>query len=314
MDKNHVLSVQNLSKIFEPYHKKQEPFKAVDSISFSIGEGEILGLLGPNGAGKSTTIHMLLGTLKPSGGEIILFGKNFDRYRSEVLQHVGFASTYINFPANLSVRENLTIHGYLYGIKGQLLQARIDQFLEMFCVQNLKNREIGTLSAGQKTRVMLVKAFMTEPQLVLLDEPTASLDPDIAHEVRHFILQEQRRRKLSILFTSHNMDEVASVCQRVLVLQQGKIIACDTPAALAASISKANVQFLVTDGLKRLQSYLGEQSLVYEIKERWIEIKVDEHAIAQLIIEITERSIRFSHIAIDKPTLEDYFLQIARKK
>ena len=312
MNKNPILVVQNLAKSFASPNKNQVLFKPVDSISFTVHEGEILGLLGPNGAGKSTTIHMLLGTLTPTSGSIAVFGKNFFTRRSDVLQDVGFASTYINFPANLTVQENLNIHGRLYGLKGKQLQERIDLFLEEFHAAAFAHREVGTLSAGQKTRIMLVKAFMTEPKLLLLDEPTASLDPDVAHEVRQFILKEQRKRGLSILFTSHNMDEVAAVCQRVLVLQNGKIIADDSPATLAASISKARVQLTVIDGLKRLEAYSSEHNLHYTVKDRWIELEVQELSVAPFITAIMEIGVRFSHIAIEKPTLEDYFLQVSR--
>lgn len=312
MNKNPILVVQNLTKIFAPQNKNQAPFKAVDSISFNLHEGEILGLLGPNGAGKSTTIHMLLSTLTATSGSITVFGKDFFKYRWQVLQEVGFASTYINFPSNLTVYENLTIHGRLYGLNGNALKEQIAHYLELFHATHFGMREFGALSAGQKTRVMLVKAFMTSPKLVLLDEPTASLDPDIAYEVRQFILNEQQRRRLSILFTSHNMDEVAAVCGRVLVLRNGKIIADDSPAALAASISNARVQFLVIDGLKRLIAHNVDQNLVYTIKNRWIEIEIAELAIASFITTIMEFGVRFSHIAIEKPTLEDYFLQISR--
>lgn len=314
MNNNSVLVVENLTKIFAPNNKTQAPFKAVDGISFTLQEGEILGLLGPNGAGKSTTIHMLLSTLTPTSGRITAFGKNFATYRSDIIQEVGFASTYINFPSNLTVIENLTVHGRIYGLKGSYLKEQIARYLELFHATDFGTREFGALSAGQKTRVMLVKAFMTNPKLVLLDEPTASLDPDIAHEVRQFILSEQQRRGISMLFTSHNMDEVAAVCQRVLVLQNGKIIADNSPAALAASISKARVQFLVTDGLKRLEAHITEQILTYTIKERWIEIQIAELAIASFITTIMDLGVRFSHIAIEKPTLEDYFLQIARSE
>ncbi|MBS1988326.1 ABC transporter ATP-binding protein [Candidatus Dependentiae bacterium] len=312
MNTSSVLVVQNLTKIFPGKSKVQKPFTAVDNISFSIGEGEILGLLGPNGAGKTTTIHMLLGTLTATAGSVTVFGKNFLTHHSEVLQEVGFASTYINFPANLSVQENLTIHGMLYGLTGAVLRQRIARYLEKFHATGFARREVGTLSAGQKTRVMLVKAFMTEPKLLLLDEPTASLDPDVACEVREFILHEQQSRKLSILFTSHNMDEVATVCQRVLVLQNGKIIANDAPAVLAASISRARVQLVIVDGLKRLIAYAQRENLAYTVKERWIEVEVNEQSVAQFIMQVAQCGVQFSHIAIEKPTLEDYFLQIAR--
>ncbi len=313
MNKNDVLTVKNLTKIFPPNNKTGKPFCAVDNISFSLKEGEVLGLLGPNGAGKSTTIYMLLGVLTATSGTITAFGKDFFTSRSEVLQNIGFASTYINFPTNLTVRENLIIHGRLYGLSGALLKSRIDNYLEIFKAQAFSGREVGTLSAGQKTKIMLIKAFMTEPKILLLDEPTASFDPDVAHEVRQFIIDEQKRRGFSVLFTSHNMDEVAAVCGRVLVLQNGKILACDAPSVLASSISKARVQLIISDGLKRLLSLVNEQKFSHRIRERWIEVEVNERDVALFLETIVQNGIQFSHIAIEKPSLEDYFLQVARK-
>lgn len=219
-----VLQVKNLTKKFGQ-------FMAVDKISFELKKGEILGLLGPNGAGKTTTIQMLLGTLTPTDGEIVYFGKDFFKHRSEVLQEVNYASAYSHLPWRLTVEENLQVYARMYGVENR--RRRIDRLLTEFGVSELRRKTVDSLSAGQKTRVMLCKAFINYPRLILLDEPTASLDPDIAAKVRQFLLAQQREYQVSMLFTSHNMAEVSEVCDRVIFLKQGQIVACDTPEKLA---------------------------------------------------------------------------------
>ncbi len=310
-DKNTILMVDNLTKIFPSRESTGKPFVAVDHISFALEQGEVLGILGPNGAGKTTTIQMLLSTLTPTSGAITFFGKDFFTHRSEILQSVGFASTYVNLPANLTVTENLFIHGRLYGVEKKSLGKRIEKFLHTFDVWAVRNQEFSTLSAGQKTRVMLCKAFLTYPRIVLLDEPTASLDPDIAVEVRRFIALQQQEYKVSVLITSHNMDEVTQVCDRVLVLQHGTIIANDTPTALAASVSAAQVQLMPGDSLDALVAYAQRNNLPYTVQLPWVSITVDEHKIAHMLNGLAQAHIDYSSIAIEKPTLEAYFLNVA---
>jgi ABC-2 type transport system ATP-binding protein len=308
-----ILSIQNLTKIYPPKDKGLPPFIAVDGISFSLKSGEILGLLGPNGAGKTTTIQMLLSTLKPTAGTITMLGKDFFKHRSELLQQVGFASTYSNLPDNLTVHENLVVHGHLCGLSGQELKKRIEKFLKVFDVYDQRNKEARSLSAGQKTRVLLAKAFMTHPAIVLLDEPTAALDPDICVEVRKFIRQQQQEYKTSILLTSHNMDEVAEVCDRILVLKNGRIIADNTPEALASSVSMARVGLMVGDGLKRTIAYAAQAGLRCDVQDRSITVYVKEHAISDFLMGIAKVGVVYSQIWIEKPSLEDYFLQIAKR-
>jgi len=303
-----VLSVQNLTKVF----KGKKPFTAVDDISFELRRGEILGLLGPNGAGKTTTIQMLLSTLASTHGRITYFGKDFSEDRSEILQQVAFASAYINFPWRLKVKENLDVYGRLYGLDSNTRKHRMEKFLRLFDAWELREKEVSALSAGQKTRVMLAKAFLTHPQILLLDEPTASLDPDIADEVIQFILKQREEFNLSILFTSHNMAEVAEVCDRVMFLREGKILAIDTPDQLAKSVSVARVQLLVGDGLKRTIEYAQQHSLPYKLESRSIEIEVDELRIAAFLSGLAQKGVEYSQISINKPTLEDYFLQFSR--
>ena len=311
------LHVRNLTKTFPAQRTfwgavKNPPFTAVNNISFEVKEGEILGLLGPNGAGKTTTIQMLLSTLKPTSGDITYFGKNFFTNRSEILTQIGFASAYVGLPKRLTVRENLEVYGRLYGLNRQQRQERIKKYLEEFGVDHLANRETGALSAGETTRVMLAKAFLSYPKIVLLDEPTAALDPDIAQDIRQFILKRREKDGVSFLFTSHNMGEVTEVCDRVLVLQQGQIIADNTPEALAAKVSMAHLELLVND-LEKAIACVTERGLPHEVHGHLIEIEVDEHAIAQILQELTRAGVTYTQISIRKPQLEDYFVMIAKQ-
>lgn len=237
-----IIDVQNLTKQYPPKTRGGAPFTAVDSISFQVQPGEIMGLLGPNGAGKSTTIAMLLGVLSPSSGSITMFGKDFLKYRSECVNDITFASSYIKLPWRLTIYENLRVYGLLYGLRKAEYTKRIQPLLEFFGVWEQRHKAISELSAGQITRVMLAKAFLPRPKLVLLDEPTASLDPEIAHEVRSFFLEQQRQYGTTILYTSHNMAEVTALCNRVMFLKQGKIVATDTPERLTKNAAAKDLE------------------------------------------------------------------------
>lgn len=309
-----VLRVNNLTKKFSAgfWFTKKPAYTAVDAISFELKTGEILGLLGPNGAGKTTTIQMLLGTLTPSSGTITYFGEDFAQHRISALKRIGYASGYDKLPPRLTVAENLDIIGRIYGIPEPKRSQKIDQLLHFFKLTDKRDRQTGTLSAGQATRVMLAKAFLGDPEIVLLDEPTASLDPDVAHEVRQFILAERKERGTAILITSHNMDEVTELCDRVLVLKNGSIIANNTPEQLARSIAKVKVHLTITEQMEKALSYLQEMQVTYTIQAAELIIEVEEQAIAHLLAQLSGRNIAYSHIAIDKPTLEDYFLSIAK--
>lgn len=310
-----VLKVANLTKIFTsglwPF-KTPQTYIVVNDISFELKKDEILGFLGPNGAGKTTTIQMLLGTLTPSSGSITYFGTDFAKHPIASLKRIGYASGYDRLPVRLTVTENLDIVGRIYGIAQPRRTHQIEKLLKFFGMWEMRGRQTGTLSAGQITRVMLAKAFISDPEIVLLDEPTASLDPDIAHEVRQFILTQRKERGISILVTSHNMDEVTELCDRVLVLKKGTIIADNTPELLARSISKVHVYLTISDGLDRAINYLRDSQLTYTAQADQLMIELDEHAIAQLLTNLGERKIIYSNISIDKPTLEDYFLSIAK--
>lgn len=312
-----ILIVHNLTKIFTsgfwPFTKIQK-HSIVDNISFELKKGEILGFLGPNGAGKTTTIQMLLGTLTSTNGTITYFGKDFNEHRITALKRIGYASGYDKLPARLTITENLDIVARIYGMTSAQRAVQIKKMLHAFGLQNMRDRQVGSLSAGQMTRVMLAKAFIADPEIVLLDEPTASLDPDVAHEVRRFILAQRKERGTAILITSHNMDEVTELCDRVLVLKQGVIIADDKPEVLASTISKVHLHLTITSGFDALIAYLNDNKLMYAIEEKQITIDLDEHAIAQFLAQLSVHNIAYSHISIDKPTLEDYFLTVAQHK
>jgi len=306
------LFVSGLSKIYPAENKYGQSFTAVNDISFSLKKGQILGLLGPNGAGKSTTISMLLGSLTPTTGEIKFFGQDLATHSSEVMQDVAFASTYIRMPWRLTIMENLRIYGLLYGVKGQVFERRVEKYLKFFEVWNQRHKTVNDLSAGQITRIMLAKAFLSHPKIALLDEPTASLDPDIAHQVREFVKQQRNEYGVSVLYTSHNMDEVADVCDEVMFLKQGKIVATDKPENLASSIKVARLRLVVKDGLKRIIKFAGQQNLPVKEEGREVVLEINEKDIAEFLARLAKEKIEYTQITIDKPTLEDYFLEMSK--
>ncbi|OGJ39174.1 MAG: hypothetical protein A2383_02900 [Candidatus Pacebacteria bacterium RIFOXYB1_FULL_39_46] len=311
--KKSPLIVQHLTKVFPPEKKGGDPFTAINDISFELKAGQILGLLGPNGAGKSTTISMLLGVLSPTKGSIQYFGQDFAKNKSGALQHVTFASTYIKMPWRLTVWENLKVYGTLYDVQGKVFDQRMERFLQFFGVWDQRHKTMNMLSAGQTTRIMLAKAFLPYPKIVLLDEPTASLDPDIAHQVRKFVKMQRQEYGVSILYTSHNMAEVTDVCDEVMFLKKGQIVAIDDPLSLARSVKTTRMRLLVKDGLKRIVKFAKAQNLPVSIDDREAIIKIDEQKIAQFLAKLAEENISYSQIAIDKPTLEDYFLQMSQE-
>ena len=204
-----ILDVQHLSK-------RYRDFWAVHDVSFRLQERETVGLLGPNGAGKTTTIQMLLGLLEPSEGQITVLGKSLAAHRSTVLGQMNFAATYASLPGNLSIQENLRFFAGLYSVPDR--KARIDELLERFRLTAFRRKRTGTLSSGEQTRLSLAKAFLNKPQLLLLDEPTASLDPDTAAQMRQEILSQAEQFRTAILWTSHNMFEMEKMCQRIIFL------------------------------------------------------------------------------------------------
>jgi ABC-2 type transport system ATP-binding protein len=211
-------------------------FKAVDDVSFVVQAGEIAGLVGPNGAGKTTIIHMLLGLISPNAGTVRLFGKSLDADREQILQRLNFTSPYMAFPARLTVFENLTVFARIYRTRDPA--AKIGEMLERFGIGHLRNKPISRLSSGETTRVGLCKAFLNSPELLLLDEPTAYLDIEVALQVRDVLLDLRRSCRTTILYTSHNMHEVQLMCNRVIFLSRGRVVTTGTPIEVTRKILK----------------------------------------------------------------------------
>ena len=195
---------------------------AVKNISFKIGKGKIIGLLGPNGCGKSTTIGMMLGLIKPSSGSVIINGQNIEHNRTDLLEKMNFISPYVELPKKLTVEENLKVYGRLYGVKN--LKHKISDLMEKLNLLDFKSRKTGELSSGQKNRVSLAKALINDPEILFLDEPTASLDPDVGDYIRGFIEDYASNKGATILLASHNMNEVERLCYEVLMMKNGEII------------------------------------------------------------------------------------------
>ena len=228
-----LVEVKNIKK---NYGKNE----AVKGISFKIKEDEILGLLGPNGSGKTTTIGMLLGLLKPTSGEILINGQKLEGNRIEILEQINFISPYIELPKKLTVKQNLTVYGKLYKINN--INERIEFLSEKLRLEGLLNKITGELSSGQKNRVSLAKALINEPKVLLLDEPTASLDPEVGDFVRSFLEDYKKEKKISILLASHNMNEVTRLCKSILMMKDGTIIDKGNPEELINKHGRKNLE------------------------------------------------------------------------
>ena len=212
--KNSII-VNNLSK---KYSNKL----AVKNLNFKINENQIIGLLGPNGCGKTTTIGMIFGLLKPTSGEILINGLNIEKNRIKLLHKINFISPYIELPKKLTVKQNLLVYGKLYSVKN--LNYKIEYLSEKLRLKNFLNRITGELSSGQKNRVSLAKALINDPSVLLLDEPTASLDPETSIFIRNYLLEYQKKNRSSILITSHNLNEVQAMCSNIILLKSGEIV------------------------------------------------------------------------------------------
>ena len=305
-----VLYTHNLKKIYQG----KKPFVAVNEISFELREREILGLLGPNGSGKTTTIQMLLGTLAATSGSVFYFGKDLATHRSEILQHVAFASTYTSLPFTLSIAENLEIFGCLYGFSRKESALKFDPLLERFGILDKRKSRISSLSAGQVTRLMLVKAFFIEPKVVLLDEPTASLDPDIARDICSFLMEQRDKKGVSILFSSHKMEEGDGNLRPHDFFEEGKIIADDIPQKLARSVSTFRIRLVVADGLERILAITEKRGFAYTHDHRALEILIEEEKIPEFLNALSQANVSYANIKIEEPSLEDFSSKSRRSK
>jgi ABC-2 type transport system ATP-binding protein len=222
---------------------------AVDDLSFDIRAGEMYGLLGANGAGKTTTIAMLLDLVTPTSGEVRILGEHYPAGRERILSRVNFSSTYVSLPLRLTVWENLRVFASLYGVERPA--ARIEELLERFEITPLRRRRVGDLSSGQKTRVYLAKALLNDPAILFLDEPTSSLDPDMADKTRRMLEQVQAERGTTVLITSHNMAEMEQLCDRILFIEKGRRLMEGTPREILTRYGRATLEEVFLDVARR---------------------------------------------------------------
>mgnify|MGYP001997599501 CR=1 FL=1 len=227
------IEVINLSKIYKSKY-------AVNNVNFKINENEVVGLLGPNGCGKTTTIGMILGLLKPTNGNVLINGRNIEKNKISLLRKMNFISPYIELPKKLKVKQNLVVYGKLYNVKD--LDNQIDYLSNKLRLNELLDKITGELSSGQKNRVSLAKALINDPSVLLLDEPTASLDPETGDFVRTFLENYKKEKKISVLLASHNMDEVQRLCDSVLMMKDGVIVDSGTPNELITKHGRENLE------------------------------------------------------------------------
>jgi ABC-2 type transport system ATP-binding protein len=307
---NKVIEVKNLIK---HYGDPTAGFRAVDNISFSVEEGEVVGFLGPNGAGKTTTIQMLLGITNLTSGSIKYFGKDFTTHREESLQRINFASAFNTLQGRITVMENLMVFARLYSVNNP--KKKILELANLFKSEDLLKKEYFSMSAGQKTRVNIIKSLLNDPDVLLLDEPTASLDPDVADTTLSLIQELKKSRNISLLFTSHNMDEITRICDRVIFLDGGRIVAEDTPLNLTKKISNAKLIISFDAKKEIVEKYLDGENQKYSFANNFtVVIETEEKLIPSLIFGLSKADIWITDIEIKKPTLEDFFLHIARGK
>jgi ABC-2 type transport system ATP-binding protein len=283
----------------------------VDGVAFEVPRGKIVGLLGPNGAGKTTTIQMLVGITLPDNGTVQYFGQDLQRHREWCLQRINFSSSYNNLQGRITVWENLVVFARLYRVARP--EHKIHELGRYFGIDELMGQRFLTLSAGQRTRVNLAKALLNDPDVLLMDEPTASLDPDIADRTLSLIESLRASRDLAIVYTSHQMEEVTRICDEVIFLDRGRIVAQDTPASLTGRIANSQLRI----------SFIGNVHTVIEaLRPTYPDVKfpsatevvvmTDTARVPAAILAIANSGVEIRDVDIKKPTLEDVFLQIAR--
>jgi len=287
--------------------------EALKSLSFDVERGEFFGLLGPNGAGKSTTINILLGLILPDSGAIRVFDQDFATQQVEIRRRMNVAAAFTSLSGVLTVRENLRVYGHIYGVRN--LNAKIDELLERFEITDLAQRRLQYLSSGQHTRVTLCKGLINDPDLLLLDECTLGLDPDIAEKTRRALQQFQREKQTTVLFTSHNMNEVEELCGRIAFLSRGEILRIDTAARIKSLIPHQVVEVKFRPGtdlsaLRQMDGMLraepsGDSTLRFVLDD-------PERQLDSLLRRLTQAGGYIADVQITRPTLEDVFIKVAR--
>jgi ABC-2 type transport system ATP-binding protein len=305
-----TIEVKNLKKSF---YNKGKLVTAVDDISFNVKKGEILGFLGPNGAGKSTTISMISGLIEQDSGTINIFGKDSIREREDIISKMNVATAYEDLSHVLTVKQNLRVFGKLYGVNN--LSQKIDDLAEMFSIKHLMNRKAFKLSSGEKTRLVLAKAFINDPKVILMDECTVGLDPDVAERTRQIIKDYNKNTGCSILFTSHYMYEVEELCKRIVFMNNGKIIKIGSPKEIQNTMTNQIIELESVKNKPLFLSLLKTHKINPIILDNDLirfEIDTKSHSLKYILDLISKEKVDFKDLHIKKPSLNDFFIKIAR--
>jgi ABC-2 type transport system ATP-binding protein len=293
--------------------KRYGAVEALTGLSLDIERGEFFGLLGPNGAGKSTTINILLGLILADSGLIRIFGEDLATQPTVVRRRMNVAAAFTSLSGVLTVRENLRVYGNIYGVKN--MNAKIDELLERFEITDLANRKLQQLSSGQHTRVTLCKGLINDPELLLLDECTVGLDPDIAEKTRRALQQFQREKQTTIIFTSHNMNEVEELCGRIAFLSKGEILRIDTAERIKSLIPQQIVEIRFHSAADAAAVQLLDGQLTAgRVGDSTLRFVLDdpEQQLDALLRRLTQTEKRITDVQITRPTLEDVFIKVAR--
>ena len=302
-----AIQVKNLRKSFGKV-------KAVDNVSFSIRPREIFGLLGVNGAGKSTIINILSGLTLPEGGKVQMLGKNFFTHEEELKKQFNVATAYYSLNEVLTVKQNLIVYAHLYEVENA--EQRILELAEQFMIVPHLNTRVISLSSGERTRLVLVKALLNSPKLLFLDECTVGLDPDIAEITRDYLKIYTRKTGCTILFTSHYMQEVERLCDRVAFMDKGRIVKTGKPAELLRELKVQQVQLHFSKNIDQAKRFLVQQKINFQEKERVLSFKIKNQTkiLYPLLEKLVRAGLAFDDIHLDKPTLEEYFIARSRGK
>ena len=294
-------------------HKHYGPVEALKGITFAVERGEFFGLLGPNGAGKSTTINILLGLILADGGSIRVFDTDFAAQPIAIRRRMNVAAAFTSMNGVLTVRENLGVYGRIYGVKK--IRAKIGELLERFEISDLADTKLQYLSSGQHTRVTLCKGFLNDPELLLLDECTLGLDPDIAEKTRRALQEVQVEKKTTVLFTSHNMSEVEELCGRIAFLSKGEILRTDTAQHIKRLIPQQilEVRFQPGTDLSQIACHDGlPQAEPGAADSLRFTLNDPERQLDPLLRHLTQSGARIADLQLERPTLEDVFIKVAR--
>lgn len=299
-----------LKNITKTYFSRKNTVHSLSGISFTVRKGEIVGLLGPNGAGKTTTINILAGLLRQDQGDVLILGKDPWIHHNEIRPQINIATAYQPLSDILTCYRNLKVYANLYGLDN--IDQRINTVAKKFGMDSFLHQKAGNLSSGQQTRLILAKCFMTQPKIILMDECTVGLDPDIAAQVRKEIIAYKNEHDCALLFTSHNMDEVEQLCDRVAILNNGIIHAIDSPENLAASLKEKYIILYDISNQEQLTKTLSAQKISWTVeKHNALKIHVKDEPVEYIMKIIFKSDIHYQDLIVEKSDLEDYFLSVA---